>query len=126
MGDFIIHDMRVQVSNKDMELFFRTHELLCSKELYTRYELKSIFDRPFREARERMIESEALAPRRTGYGTNFQINEMTKGRTYNDQFGNTKSIGTAKMPQVQEFTSFEEDFKREHDPHGILKHTHTQ
>ena len=77
LADFIISDMRVPVHNKDIELFFKTHELLCSKDLFTRSELKSIFDRPFKEARDALIENEA---RKNNYGSNYQVNEMTKGR----------------------------------------------
>lgn len=50
--DFIITDMRVQsVSKRDLEIFLRTHELLQQKALFTRQELKAIFERQFREAR---------------------------------------------------------------------------
>ena len=83
LSDFIISDMNVPVHIKDIELFIKTHEILCSRELYSRSELKSIFDRPFREARDRMVLNEATAgPRRTGYG----YQDLTKARQYQDSF----------------------------------------
>lgn len=50
--DFILVDMRVpDLNRKDLEILLRTHDILQGKTLFTRQELKAIFERPFREAR---------------------------------------------------------------------------
>ena len=58
--DFIMVDMRVaDVKKQELEIFLRTHELLQQKSLFTRQELKAIFERPFREARLKAANKEA-------------------------------------------------------------------
>jgi len=60
--DFLITDMSVPIHVKDLELFMKTHEAICDKQLYERSELRSIFERPFKEAREAQIVREANRP----------------------------------------------------------------
>ena len=62
--DYIMVDMRVpDVGKRDLEIFLRTHELLQQKSLFTRQELKAIFERPFREARLSAAQREADSAR---------------------------------------------------------------
>ena len=58
--DYIMTDMRIpEVGKRDLEIFLRTHDLLQQKSLFTRQELKAIFERPFREARMNAARKEA-------------------------------------------------------------------
>lgn len=64
--DYICVDMRVpQINKRELEIFLRTHELLMQKSLFTREELKSIFERPFKEARLKAARNEAENAGRT-------------------------------------------------------------
>ena len=61
--DFILIDMRVpDIKKQDLEILLRTHELLAGKTLFTRQELKAIFERPFKDARTSAARVEAENP----------------------------------------------------------------
>ena len=65
--DFILIDMRVpDIKKQDLEILLRTHELLQGKTLFTRQELKAIFERPFKETREKAARREAEQPNHLG------------------------------------------------------------
>lgn len=65
--DFILVDMRVlDIRKQDLEILLRTHELLQGKTLFTRQELKAIFERPFREARVVAAKRESEQPNQLG------------------------------------------------------------
>ena len=67
--DWIITDMGVHfASRKDLELFTKTHPSLAGRQEFTRAELKNVFERPFRDARQRMVIAEAQAPRKMLFG----------------------------------------------------------
>ena len=46
-ADFIMTDMGVPVNHRNLDIFMKTHEILGTKELYERAELKAIFTGPF-------------------------------------------------------------------------------
>lgn len=106
--EFIITDIQVPgVNERDLDLFLKTHDLLHSKEVMSRQELKSIFDLPFREARDHMIEREAMQPRRTQYGTNYQQNMMENKGVMNAPrgAGGDDDFARATMNQGNPFTA---------------------
>lgn len=47
------------MNKRELEIFLRTHELLQQKSLFTREELKAIFERPFKESRLSAARNEA-------------------------------------------------------------------
>lgn len=50
--DYILEDLQVSaIEKRDLEIFLSTHELLQGRNLFTRQELKAIFERPFKESR---------------------------------------------------------------------------
>lgn len=59
LREFIKEDMQTDVNNQDLDIFMRTNSSLQNREIITRQMLKNIFEVPFREARDSMIENAA-------------------------------------------------------------------
>ena len=82
--------MMVPVHRRELDLFLKTNLLLANKEFLTRDELRQVFEKEFREARDRMIMVEANNPRRTGYhGASMRVPRNQGG------FGNLSSPNRA-------------------------------
>ena len=56
VADFFQLDMSVRINRRDLDLFLKTHALLANKEFLTRDELRQVFEKDFRQARDRMIQ----------------------------------------------------------------------
>lgn len=48
--EFITKDVNAGVSEKDIDVLLKTHELLISKEILTRFDLMGVLKGPFVEA----------------------------------------------------------------------------
>lgn len=61
--EFVLQDMSVEGLNENqVDIFLKTHDLLSQRELISKHELRAIFEFPFMEARNRLIEEEAHLP----------------------------------------------------------------
>jgi hypothetical protein len=71
--DFIFNDLKIStLTERDLDLVMKTHPGLSGKEILNRQDLKSVFEGPYKEAREVQAYEQSRQPEMTSYGSKQQ------------------------------------------------------
>ena len=60
MKDFFLRDMKINISEKDFDLFIKSQPLLCSGYTIPKRDLLQLFDEPFRRALIKQVQSNSI------------------------------------------------------------------
>lgn len=67
LSEFILNDMQVKdVSARDVLVLMNTHENLCSKNIFSKQDIKQVFSEPYKRAREAFYDDMVTQSRYNG------------------------------------------------------------
>lgn len=83
LKDFLLNDLRIgNVTEKDIDVYMKTHPVLADKDVLTSNDLKLAFENAFNEAKERIFLEQAERGDMTQYGNKQQQRIMKESGAF--------------------------------------------